>query len=228
MHAFAHAKATMHFVVMNRTTSMIWCYACDSEVLESDVLPDEYNARLGEYRALVLPPQRGNGGGSSHGGGHIVEAAIAARKVVIGTRRESDPRTPLVAKYPVTGGLTGLGNVRSLHHAAASSTGSSAQLHANGCTETGARRAVHAVSRQNQRSCGSSWHGDAFGAPRRQTRSEHRVGRCGTAYRGSCRHLRRPLSCCQQHSQALVLFASEPLRGLVQQPLMHPPCILRC
>lgn len=117
MHAFAHAKATMHFVVMNRTTSMIWCYACDSEVLESDVLPDEYNARLGEYRALVLPPQRGSGGGSAQGGGHIVEAAIAARKVVIGTRRESDPRTPLVAKYPVTGGLTGLGNVRSCHFA---------------------------------------------------------------------------------------------------------------
>lgn len=113
MHAFAHAKATMHFVVMNRATSMIWCYACDSELLESDVLREEYNALLGEYRSLVLPPQRGGKGASSaHNGGHIVEAAIAARKVVIGTRRESDPRTPLVAKYPVTGGLTGLGNVR--------------------------------------------------------------------------------------------------------------------
>jgi uncharacterized UBP type Zn finger protein len=49
-HAEAHSKQKGHNVCMNATTGVIWCYACDAEVMEKDLAPQGYNVSRGRRR----------------------------------------------------------------------------------------------------------------------------------------------------------------------------------
>jgi hypothetical protein len=53
-HALAHFKETGHAVVIARSTTMMWCYACDVELKESpEHYPDEYNQAVRAHRLAV-------------------------------------------------------------------------------------------------------------------------------------------------------------------------------
>jgi uncharacterized UBP type Zn finger protein len=136
-HALAHfTQYPSHAVAINKQT-MIWCYACDSELNSSDNFSADFNAALETYRLAALPAERraeveklnkasrnattsaataaplrrgSVGAGGAQQQPQQPAGSSSVRIATISSRKDGDPQIPLLARYPPTGGLTGLAN----------------------------------------------------------------------------------------------------------------------
>jgi hypothetical protein len=88
---------------MQMSSSMIWCYECDAELLDTDKTSESYRAILQGYRECIRPGQKADAKPTGSGASPVVSPASK--------RLANDARMPMLVLYPATAGLTGLGNL---------------------------------------------------------------------------------------------------------------------
>jgi ubiquitin C-terminal hydrolase len=88
---------------MQMSSSMIWCYECDAELLDTDKTSESYRAILQGYRECIRPGQKADAKPTGSGASPVVSPASK--------RLTNDARMPMLVLYPATAGLTGLGNL---------------------------------------------------------------------------------------------------------------------
>ena len=114
-----HCGMHKHSCTINKQTTMIWCYSCDSELVANT--EDDYSELLDSYRrscsvAKVRSPGRSTVTPTSNTAMPLEKLPSQRETAVIkftppSGKKLEDGRTPLSFTYPVQAGLTGLQNL---------------------------------------------------------------------------------------------------------------------